>query len=255
MLCAHLQCRLLAHENIVRPCNSDIRYRSCYRRRGCKHSIIVIILVNECAGIGPGATVAMRYILQGVTSLQRHYRSVAVLQRATISQATVRAQAWPVAAVLQSRPAFREGLAPTGHVNRMLASSTSQSRRVQAAAGGAGMGSIEELHPRDLQEILERVSQGAADDVQLIDVREDYEHQTASLAGFKLMPMSKLQEWAQSVHEDMDPDKETVLLCHHGVRSMRVAGFLAAQGFQKLRNVTGGIDAYSREVDSSVPLY
>ena len=39
----------------------------------------------------------------------------------------------------------------------------------------------------------------------------------------------RLQEWAQSVHEDMDPDKETVLLCHHGVRSMRVAGFLAAQ--------------------------
>ena len=64
-------------------------------------------------------------------------------------------------------------------------------RRVQAAAGGASMGPIEELHPRDLQEILERVSQGAADDVQLIDVREDFEHQTASLAGFKLMPMSR----------------------------------------------------------------
>ena len=39
----------------------------------------------------------------------------------------------------------------------------------------------------------------------------------------------RLQEWAQSVHEDMDPNKETVLLCHHGVRSMQVAGFLAAQ--------------------------
>lgn len=107
----------------------------------------------------------------------------------------------------------------------------------------------------------------------------------------------RLQEWAQSIHEDMDPEMETVLLCHHGVRSMRVAGFLASQvtlqissdffaitahhtsidashacrlniacchikvrlsalqGFQNLRNVTGGIDAYAREVDSSVPLY
>ena len=53
------------------------------------------------------------------------------------------------------------------------------------------MGPIEEMHPRDLQKILERVSQGDADDVQLIDVREDFEHQTASLAGFKLMPMSR----------------------------------------------------------------
>ena len=53
------------------------------------------------------------------------------------------------------------------------------------------MGPIEELHPRELQEILERVGQDDADDVQLIDVREDFEHQTASLPGFKLMPMSR----------------------------------------------------------------
>lgn len=39
----------------------------------------------------------------------------------------------------------------------------------------------------------------------------------------------RLQEWAQDIHEEMDPEKETVLLCHHGVRSMRVAGFLASQ--------------------------
>lgn len=53
------------------------------------------------------------------------------------------------------------------------------------------MGPIEELHPRELQEILERVSQEGAADVQLIDVREDFEHQTAALPGFKLMPMSR----------------------------------------------------------------
>ena len=60
-----------------------------------------------------------------------------------------------------------------------------------AAGQGACMGPIEELHPRELQEMLERVSQEGAGDVQLIDVREDFEHQTASLPGFKLMPMSR----------------------------------------------------------------
>ncbi len=65
-------------------------------------------------------------------------------------------------------------------------------RRLHAAAGqGSSMGPIQELHPKDLQEILERMSQGGADDVQLIDVREEFEHQAASLPGFKLMPMSR----------------------------------------------------------------
>ncbi len=58
--------------------------------------------------------------------------------------------------------------------------------------GGTGfIGPIEELHPKHLQEILKRVSQEGAADVQLIDVREDFEHQIASLPGFKLMPMSR----------------------------------------------------------------
>jgi rhodanese-related sulfurtransferase len=53
----------------------------------------------------------------------------------------------------------------------------------------------------------------------------------------------------------LDPGKETLVLCHHGVRSMRAALFLASQGFRDVKNIEGGIDAYSRRVDSSVPLY
>lgn len=65
-------------------------------------------------------------------------------------------------------------------------------RRMQATIGQGALNSpIEELHVKELQEILERISQDDADDVQLIDVREDFEHQTASLPGFKLMPMSR----------------------------------------------------------------
>ena len=60
-----------------------------------------------------------------------------------------------------------------------------------AAGQGAPERPFEEMPPHELQEMLERVSQDVADDVQLIDVREDFEHQTASLPGFKLMPMSR----------------------------------------------------------------
>ena len=71
-------------------------------------------------------------------------------------------------------------------------------RRMHAAVGqGPLMAPIEELHVRDLQEILEQMSQEGADDVQLIDVREDFEYQTASLPGFRLLPMSR-QAFASS---------------------------------------------------------
>ena len=65
----------------------------------------------------------------------------------------------------------------------------------------------------------------------------------------------RFQEWGPNASDMLDPDKETMVLCHHGVRSMRAALFLASQGFQDVKNIEGGIDAYSRQVDSSVPIY
>ena len=65
----------------------------------------------------------------------------------------------------------------------------------------------------------------------------------------------RFQEWGPQAAEMLDPEKETLVLCHHGVRSMRAATFLASQGFQNVKNISGGIDAYSRQADSSVPLY
>lgn len=62
-------------------------------------------------------------------------------------------------------------------------------------------------------------------------------------------------EWSERVVEQLDKDKQTVVLCHHGVRSQRMAQYLVDQGFQRVANVSGGIDAYSRLVDTSIPLY
>jgi len=54
---------------------------------------------------------------------------------------------------------------------------------------------------------------------------------------------------------DLDPTQPIACLCHHGARSQRVATFLASNGFEHVANIAGGIDAWSREVDTGVPQY
>lgn len=92
-------------------------------------------------------------------------------------------------------------------------------------------------------------------DVQLMDVREPEEFGMSKLPLFKLYPLSDSGSWASQSTQILDPHKETVVLCHHGVRSMQTCMFLLSQGFTDVKNVTGGIDAYSQGVDSSVPTY
>jgi rhodanese-related sulfurtransferase len=84
----------------------------------------------------------------------------------------------------------------------------------------------------------------------LLDVREPWEVQTAAIPGIVNIPM---QEIPARIGE-LDPGREIVSICHHGGRSMQVALFLERQGLT-LHNLTGGIDAWSREVDPSVPRY
>ncbi len=87
----------------------------------------------------------------------------------------------------------------------------------------------------------------------LLDVRNPEEHATANIDGAKLLPMGELQARLG----ELDPHKETrvVVHCHHGGRSLRVAQFLQQQGFTQVQNMTGGIDAWSQQVDSAVPRY
>ena len=84
-----------------------------------------------------------------------------------------------------------------------------------------------------------------------IDVREVEEHELASVAAARLLPLSRFNEWAGT----LDPEAEIVVMCHHGVRSAQVCQFLARQGFGNLYNLAGGIERWSREVDQNVPRY
>ena len=86
----------------------------------------------------------------------------------------------------------------------------------------------------------------------LLDVREPWEFQAAHIEGAKLIPMSEISARA---HQELDPEKLIVVYCHHGVRSLNVTAWLRQQGFDKVQSMEGGIDAWSRTVDPSVPLY
>jgi rhodanese-related sulfurtransferase len=86
----------------------------------------------------------------------------------------------------------------------------------------------------------------------LLDVREPWEFDTASLAGSLLMPMGEVTSRA---HAELDPDAHIVVLCHHGQRSLSVAMWLRGQGFERAQSLAGGIDGWSRSIDATVPRY
>jgi rhodanese-related sulfurtransferase len=86
----------------------------------------------------------------------------------------------------------------------------------------------------------------------LLDVREPWEYQTASLPNSLLMPMGDIPSRA---HAELDPDAPIVVLCHHGARSLNVTMWLRNQGFENVQSLAGGIDAWSRAIDPAVPRY
>jgi rhodanese-related sulfurtransferase len=91
------------------------------------------------------------------------------------------------------------------------------------------------------------------EEIVLLDCREDDEYQTASIAGSKLVPMSRWNEASETL-ESMKGSR-IVVHCHHGMRSLRVANWLRENGFPDAQSMAGGIAAWSSEIDSSVPTY
>ena len=98
-------------------------------------------------------------------------------------------------------------------------------------------------------ELSLRLAKG--DQVNVIDVREPFEWQIGRIPGARLIPLREVMSHA----DELRNAKETVLYCHSGMRSMRAARELAAAGLRGLFNLDGGIDAWSRDVDPTVPRY
>ena len=104
-----------------------------------------------------------------------------------------------------------------------------------------------EINPEDVKAKLDHLEAFT-----LLDVREPWEFERAWIDGAKLMPMGDVPSRA---YQELDPDDSIVVICHHGVRSMNVTVWLRQQGFEKAQSMRGGIDAWSRRIDQSVPVY
>lgn len=114
------------------------------------------------------------------------------------------------------------------------------------------------FNPPILQISVEELAQRLRSDMeelQLIDVREPQEVAIAYITGFNILPLSQFADWATHLQTKFQLHVETLVICHHGIRSAQMCQWLSHQGFTNVKNVAGGIDAYSLLVDPTVPRY
>lgn len=87
----------------------------------------------------------------------------------------------------------------------------------------------------------------------LLDVREPWELAICQLPGALAIPMRQIPERLASL--ELERDREIVVICHHGVRSLQVALYLERNGYRNITNLQGGISAWAEQVDPSMPRY
>ncbi|WP_455242072.1 rhodanese-like domain-containing protein [Petrachloros mirabilis] len=102
------------------------------------------------------------------------------------------------------------------------------------------------INPTELKSRLDK-----GEKLVLLDVREQWEYDLAKLNGSTLIPLGTLP---QSLNK-LDRDSEIICICHHGMRSADATNFLLQQGFPNVKNLVGGIDAWSAQVDRTVQRY
>lgn len=108
---------------------------------------------------------------------------------------------------------------------------------------------------KTVEAFAQRLAEAEPGTLQLIDVREPGEAEIVFLEPFELLPLSQSGEWAGQICDRFSPDKETWVLCHHGMRSAQMCQWLNSQGFTQVNNISGGIDAYARRINSELALY
>ncbi len=128
--------------------------------------------------------------------------------------------------------------------SELCAGSTAESGA--PAAAGEGANGVPEIEPSELSRLVD-----TGEDVLLLDVRYPEEFRICRIRGSELIPLPLLTREAGR----LDPARRTVVVCHVGIRSAQAVRYLRGLGFRRVENLRGGIDAWSVEVDPSIPRY
>jgi rhodanese-related sulfurtransferase len=105
---------------------------------------------------------------------------------------------------------------------------------------------VKNLMPEQVQQLLKENN-----DIVLLDVREKWEFEICNIDSSINIPMNEVP----AVVKNLATDSETIVICHHGARSMQVAYYLENAGFSDIINLDGGLDAWARMVDPTMPQY
>lgn len=105
---------------------------------------------------------------------------------------------------------------------------------------------IESVPPGSLQALLD-----SGGEIQLVDVREQWELEICRIAGSLNIPLATLP----AALDGLNREQPVAVICHHGMRSQQAAEFLAANGFSRIMNLQGGIDAWATQVDPAMQRY
>ncbi|MCB1179865.1 MAG: hypothetical protein KDK36_19975 [Leptospiraceae bacterium] len=103
-----------------------------------------------------------------------------------------------------------------------------------------------QLSPKEFKEMIDK-----GEDVKIIDIREDWEIEAASIPGSMIIT----QQLAYEILHKWDKNTKIVFYCHHGIRSLEAASYFKGHGLPNVKSLTGGIDKFSEEIDSSIPKY
>lgn len=106
---------------------------------------------------------------------------------------------------------------------------------------------MQQLSPKEIKAHIEQSESKPV----LLDVREPHELAICAIEGAINIPLGHIP----ARYDELDPQLEYVLICHHGMRSMRAGMFLREQGFEQLINMDGGIDAWAAELDPAMARY
>lgn len=102
------------------------------------------------------------------------------------------------------------------------------------------------ISAKELNELI-----NSAEKIQIIDVREQFEWNICHIEGALNIPMNLIIESTNKISKDIT----TVIICHHGTRSMNVIHYLESKGYKNLINLDGGIHAWSTDVDKTMSTY